>query len=133
LSRRVSEAKLDDHFVIHGHVDNVNRMLAECHCLLIPSVWEGMPLVLLEAGAVGIPVIASPVGNIPSLLNIENGYIGETDRFRLMVTEVMDNYGEALIRARQLMHRFTIDIAFKTSTACISSFILLAEISDGRS
>jgi glycosyltransferase involved in cell wall biosynthesis len=105
LYRRVSEAKLDDHFVIHGHVDNVNRMLAECHCLLIPSVWEGMPLVLLEAGAAGIPVLATPVGNIPSLLNIENGYIGETDRFRLMVTEVMDNYGEALIRARQLMHQ----------------------------
>jgi len=105
LAERISEANLDDHFIIHGHVDNVDHLLAGCHCLLIPSLWEGMPLVLLEAGATGMPVIATPVGNIPSLLNNNNGYIGDTGRFRSMVTEVMNNYGEALIRARRLMQQ----------------------------
>ena len=102
LIKKIAEGKLEDHFSIHGHVEDVAQLLSESHCLLIPSLWEGMPLVLLEAGAAGIPVIATPVGNIPMLLNNNNGFIGETDRFRNMVIEVMDNYGEALIKARKL-------------------------------
>lgn len=107
LIKRVSEEKLDDHFVIHGHVEDVAQLLAGSHCLLIPSLWEGMPLALLEAGAAGIPVIATPVGNIPTLLNNNNGFVGDTDNFRKMVTEVMDNYGEALIKARNLKQQVT--------------------------
>ena len=102
LIKKISEQKLDDHFIVHGHVEDVAQFLAESHCLLIPSLWEGMPLVLLEAGAAGIPVVATPVGNIPTLLNNNNGFIGDTANFRKMVTEVMENYGEALIKARKL-------------------------------
>src|SRR5688572_15810885 len=102
LIKKIADNKLDDHFIIHGHVEDVALLLAESHCLLIPSLWEGMPLVLLEAGAAGVPVIATPVGNIPTLLNYNNGFIGDTGNFRKMVMEVMDNYGEALIKARKL-------------------------------
>jgi glycosyltransferase involved in cell wall biosynthesis len=62
-----------------------------------------MPLSLLEAAAAGIPVISTPVGNIPSLLNNGNGYLGNVNEFPLLIEKVMDNYGEALIRARSLM------------------------------
>lgn len=103
LESAISDEKLQKHFVIHGYVDDVTTLLAESHCLLIPSLWEGMPLVLLEAGAAGIPVIATPVGNIPALLTNENGYVGETGLFTSMITRVMDNYGDALIKARRLM------------------------------
>ena len=104
LEEAVVREKLQGHFNIHGHVDDVSSLLAESHCLLIPSHWEGMPLVLLEAGAAGIPIIATPVGNIPSILNQNNGYIGDVKAFRAMIIDVMDNYGVALIKARRLMH-----------------------------
>ena len=104
LQQEIAGANLQDYFTIHGYVEDVARLLAESHCLLLPSDWEGMPLIILEAGAAGVPVIATPVGNIPSILNKENGYVGEISKFRSMITEVMDNYGEALIRARRLKH-----------------------------
>jgi glycosyltransferase involved in cell wall biosynthesis len=104
LQQRITEENLQNYFTVHGHVEDVARLLAESHCLLLPSDWEGMPLILLEGGAAGIPVIATPVGNIPSILNKENGYVGDIKKFRSMITEVMDNYGDALIRARKLMH-----------------------------
>ena len=115
LNEMIAEQNLGDHFQLLGHVDDVADLLAECHCLLIPSLWEGMPLVLLEAGASGIPVIATPVGNIPSLLNNTNGYIGNTENFRKMAIEMMDNYGEALIRARRLMQKVNDDYGIKKS------------------
>ena len=104
LEQSIAEEKLEEHFTVHGYVEDVPKLLAESHCLLIPSYWEGMPLVLLEAAAAGIPVIATPVGNIPSIVNSENGYIGNTNTFKEMIADVMDNYGEALIKARRLMH-----------------------------
>ena len=102
LIRSISDNKLSDHFVILGHVDDIAPLLAESHCVLIPSLWEGMPLILLEAAAAGIPVIATPVGNIAFLLNKENGFIGSLNDFPWMVKDVMDNYGDAIIKARRL-------------------------------
>ena len=102
LIRSISVNKLSDHFSVHGHLDDIAPLLAESHCVLIPSLWEGMPLILLEAAAAGVPVVATPVGNIPYLLNKENGFIGSLNDFPLMVKDVMNNYGDALIKARRL-------------------------------
>ena len=103
LEHSIAEHNLQEHFALHGYVEDVPALLAESHCLLIPSYWEGMPLVLLEAAAAGIPVVSTPVGNIPSIVNTENGYIGDTKTFRSLIVDVMDNYGDALIKARRLM------------------------------
>ncbi|HUQ67149.1 MAG TPA: glycosyltransferase family 4 protein [Flavitalea sp.] len=103
LIRRVAHHDLHKHFIIHGHVHDTSLMLSQCHCLLIPSLWEGMPLVMLEAGASGIPVIATAVGNIPSILNNNNAFVGDISNFNKLVIDVMENYGNALLKARQLM------------------------------
>ena len=42
--------------------------------LLMPSLWEGMPLAALEAMAMGVPVVASAVGGLKEI--IEDGRSG---------------------------------------------------------
>ncbi len=44
------------------------------NAFLFTSKWEGMPNILLEAGALGIPVIAPTVGGVGELISDETGY-----------------------------------------------------------
>jgi glycosyltransferase involved in cell wall biosynthesis len=43
--------------------------LAECDALLMPSLWEGMPMAPLEAMAIGVPVVASAVGGLTEIID----------------------------------------------------------------
>jgi glycosyltransferase involved in cell wall biosynthesis len=52
-----------------GHRDDVPALLAGCAVFVLPSLWEGQPLVLQEALRAGVPVVASHVGGIPELVS----------------------------------------------------------------
>ncbi len=48
--------------------DKTGKLLAAADLLVLPSVDEVLPLVILEAHANGVAVVCTPVGEIPSLL-----------------------------------------------------------------
>ncbi|MBI3160213.1 MAG: glycosyltransferase family 4 protein [Chloroflexi bacterium] len=71
-----AEPDVKDYVTLHGQV--ANRELADYYnrirLLVIPSFSEGLPNVLLEAISTGTPVLATPVGAIPEIL--EEGVTG---------------------------------------------------------
>ncbi|MBM3975867.1 MAG: glycosyltransferase family 4 protein [Planctomycetes bacterium] len=54
------------HFL--GWRDDVPRLLASSDFLLLPSRWEGMPYIVLEAFAAGLPVVAASVDGARDLI-----------------------------------------------------------------
>jgi glycosyltransferase involved in cell wall biosynthesis len=62
--------------VWHGHSDNIETIMSRVDCVVLPSYREGMPKTLLEAGSIGLPVIAT---DVPGCKNIIidgfNGYL----------------------------------------------------------
>lgn len=61
LKEMIDQYGLGDRIKVVEWVDSVDEVLGSLDCLLIPSRFEGVPLVMLEALAVGTPVIATRV------------------------------------------------------------------------
>ncbi|RIJ94372.1 MAG: hypothetical protein DCC45_12760 [Armatimonadetes bacterium] len=58
--------------------DDLYAKFRECDLFVLPSHSEGLPVVLFEAGAFGLPVIATPVGAIADLIvHEESGLLVE--------------------------------------------------------
>jgi glycosyltransferase involved in cell wall biosynthesis len=74
LEARVAELGLERQVRFLGHVESIGPLLLAADLCVLPSLWEGLPLVLLEAMARGRPVLASAVGGVPETL--EDGVHG---------------------------------------------------------
>jgi len=59
---------------IISNMPNASKYLKNFDIFVLPSLKEGLPYVVLEAGLAGLPVIASSIGGIPEI--IENGKEG---------------------------------------------------------
>lgn len=59
-----------------GWKDNVHDLLRGYDVFVLPSLWEGMPLAILEAQASGLPCIVSDIpGNNHLVLDSDNGFL----------------------------------------------------------
>ncbi|TNC50552.1 glycosyltransferase family 4 protein [Rubellimicrobium rubrum] len=61
-------------FVGYKNQDEVAQLLSESTALVLPSFAEGVPVVLMEAMATGLPVVATRINGVPEL--VEDGVAG---------------------------------------------------------
>jgi glycosyltransferase involved in cell wall biosynthesis len=68
LGARARALGLESHVRFPGQVEDLGPLLAAADAVVMPSRWEGLPLVLLEALIRARPVVASAVGGIPEVV-----------------------------------------------------------------
>lgn len=88
----------DDRYTFLGFREQVAPLLAELDIHVNASLAEGLGLSILEAMAVGVPVVAARVGGIPDI--IENGHNGLL--FEAGDSDALADHLERLLRDRDL-------------------------------
>ncbi|MEE3715449.1 glycosyltransferase [Tumidithrix elongata RA019] len=76
IQQEISTLNLEGKIFAPGFVDDNKPYLKISDALVIPSKIEGIPITLMEGLSLGIPIVASRVGGIPSV--IADGYNGFT-------------------------------------------------------
>lgn len=64
-------AQLDirEKVIFHGSQSDVYPFLQQADVFLLPSLFEGMPMTIIEAMGTGLPIVASKVGGVPDMLD----------------------------------------------------------------
>ena len=94
LASLIKKYRLEN-FLLLGRKSNSAQFLKAFDSFILPSVKEGLPYVILEAMAAGLPIVASEVGGIPEMVeNGQNGFLVEprdTQTLARKIAEVLDN------------------------------------------
>lgn len=69
LKRKIVRLGLEKNIFLAGHIQNAQSFLNAFDIFVLPSVKEGFPYALLEAGSAGLPVVASDVGGVPEIIH----------------------------------------------------------------
>lgn len=111
----IREAGLCDRAAMLGPRNDIQNILSTVDALVLASEWEGLPMVILEAGSRAIPVIAPPVGAIPHLLGKACGYLCTPDELTRVMQCVVSKPDEAKRRGiqlqRKILNKYSIDSA----------------------
>ena len=77
IDGEIARHGIQDRIHIAGWVDEsgVRAAIAAAHALILPSVAEGLPMVVIEAMACGRPVISTCINGVPELLTPKEGWL----------------------------------------------------------
>ena len=90
IKESIAAKKLDKNIKCLGFVENPLKILAQAKLLILTSNWEGTPICVLEAMALGVPVVSTPTDGIVEL--IQNDISGFTSWDNVLLAKKINEY-----------------------------------------
>jgi glycosyltransferase involved in cell wall biosynthesis len=105
LRQQIDESRLSDNVRLPGFVPNVAEQMPRWDMLVLPSLWDPFPQVILEAMANGLPVIAGAVdGALEMVANGETGLLvppADAGALAQAILRLLDDHALARQMGRQ--------------------------------
>lgn len=97
ISNRISELKLDSNFVLYGLRTDIDRLLSEMDVMVLPSRADTVPIAIIEGLRAGLPIFATPLGEIPFMISGCGGEIEASVQsvYKLLMDLCNDEYNLA--------------------------------------
>ncbi len=102
LEAHIRDLDIDDNVILLGHIQNAASLLSAFDLYLLPSLSEALAYVIMEAGAAGVPIVASRVGGIPEMLEEDGGFLIPARNPEVLadsIENILQSPKEALARA----------------------------------
>lgn len=81
-------------FLGHQNWETIKRLLGSARFMIIPSEWyENNPLSVIEALAMGTPVLGADIGGIPELIRPENGRLFQSGNVQDLIESIKEMMG----------------------------------------
>lgn len=68
LNMKIREKGLEGRVFLAGYMTDASQYLKAFNLFVLPSIKEGLPYVILEAGAASLPIVTTTVGGIPEVI-----------------------------------------------------------------
>jgi glycosyltransferase involved in cell wall biosynthesis len=95
LEGQIQSLGISDSVKLLGHSDDVAKFLASADVFVMPSLWEGLSIALLEAMSAGLPIIATQVEGMEEVVSegVEGLLVpaGNVETLADAVTRILDN------------------------------------------
>lgn len=107
LERQARDRGVASNVQFHGRVarGRVAEMMRTTDILVLPSLWENLPCVLLEAMSSGLPVVATRVGGTAEIVDTSNGQLVDPDSETALVDGILQVIKRRHQYDRGAMHR----------------------------
>jgi len=90
---------LDDKVTFHGlkTKEEIAEFMRKADIFVLPSLWENLPCVLIEAMACGLPVVSTLTGGIPEMIHEGIGILvapGDATKLSRSIAQIIDSIDE---------------------------------------
>jgi len=97
------------HVLFVGMRLDIPEVIKLFDCYVLPSLWEGLPMVLLEAMAVGCPIVATDVGGVSSIIKSgENGILAKPGNTQELADGIIKTLSNDAFRAECIKNNMRI-------------------------
>jgi len=101
IERKIAQFNLSSRFILAGWRRDVPRILSAMDVFVLTSLWEGLPIVVLEAMASQVPVVATHTGGISEVITDgETGFLVPCHDMPSMLKKMQDLLSDSSLKNR---------------------------------
>lgn len=103
IKQLIQEHSLQEYFIFTGFQEDIKQFYQLIDVFFLPSVYEGLPMVILEAMVNSLPVVSMNVGSIGELLKDDRGVLVYQGEYKQFIEEMIKLKNQ--VRKRSLLSR----------------------------